>query len=150
MRMIYAVIFIFYICNVRSQDSSEASTAGTPGTSTVISSDASTNYVSDESSIITSANTASPTTPNPDSQQTTDSFGSISPSISTTTFSGTTDNRTTLSTTTIIHTTTIVTACPPGEFPFVSRCIDAATNGAVVITAFILSIISFIGVIVSI
>jgi hypothetical protein len=42
-----------------------------------------------------------------------------------------------------------VTACTPGEFPFGSGCIGADVNGAVVITAFVLSILSSVGLIVS-
>jgi hypothetical protein len=55
-------------------------------------------------------------------------------------------------TTTPITTTTpepASTLCPPGHFPFGSGCISASENGGVVITAFILSILSFIGVVVS-
>ncbi|UJR20752.1 hypothetical protein I4U23_023870 [Adineta vaga] len=46
--------------------------------------------------------------------------------------------------TTVIDTTT---RCGPGQFPFANGCMSPDANGAVLITALILSIISFIGVI---
>jgi hypothetical protein len=168
MRLIYAVIFIFYICNVRSQSTSELYTDGTPITFTEDKFDVSASTASVERDIITSAGTASPITYEATSQQTLVSFSSTLSNTITTPVSQTTSNESssglpsidstdgtssTYDTTnngSTFPTITDVTPCPPGKFPFAKECIDAATNGGVVITAFILSIISFIGIIVSI
>jgi len=57
-------------------------------------------------------------------------------------------------TTTIISSTTPITntsgGCYPDGFPFFNDCISPNTNGIIVITAFSLSVLSFIGVIVTI
>ena len=46
--------------------------------------------------------------------------------------------------------TTTGAACPAGTFPVFNSCLNPDVNGPVVITAFILSVISFLGALVSI
>ena len=83
-----------------------------------------------------------------DSSQTSEfSPGSTDPIEPTT---GLTSTTTFSPTTTSTVTTIAPNACYLGGFPFGRRdCITAGKNGGVVITAFILSILSFIGVLVS-
>jgi hypothetical protein len=125
------VIFLFYTCNVHSQ--------------TIDTTDP-----SDSTSNPSSITTASTFTSNDTTTEETDSNATTNA----TDFIDTTNPTDFTITTTIISSTTTITntsgGCYPDGFPFFNDCISPNTNGIIVITAFSLSILSFIGVIVNI
>jgi hypothetical protein len=160
MRMICVVILVFYTYSVRSQDTSTDTTSDKPSTTTITSGETTGSSSTDGSSSTSTGftmNSASPTiemtTIDPNSSLSTAIYSNDS--LDTTLFTSTASNTVTIGNATNFSptnapTTTKAPGCPPGEFPFGSGCIGPGENGGVVITAFILSIISFIGVIVSI
>lgn len=141
------LIFSAYnICHGQDDDSTSE---------TVFTVDSSTTTIPEESSTAETSTTTTPEesstaeasiTTTPEDSSTAES--TTIPTSDNTTTTITPDNTTT---TTSESTTTLGSIiCSPGQYPFSDdECLDASTNGSVIITAFILGVLSFVGAIVS-